>query len=184
MSKKRRVTFAVCAVIVFAIVLWARMPAHPPELKVTISLDKSEFYPEQPIVLHATITNEGEEPVEILEPSLEDLTFEVALYDHEGRRCEYLGPGSLKEMGKVARRNLEPGETVSLEVRLHKYFQLPLGGYRVLAAYRTLNYPDFRPYCRITSNELSFMMVSFSHIPGGAVVPFDAVEEPNESGQC
>jgi hypothetical protein len=180
MSKKRRVTFVVCAVIVFAIVLWARMPAHPPELKVTISLDKSEFYPEQPIVLHATVTNEGEEPVEILEPSLEDLTFEVALYDHKGMRCEYLGPGSLKEMSEVARRNLEPGETVNLEVPLHEYFEPLLYSYTVVAAYRTLNYPDFKPYCRIASNELSFMRTTFSHIPGGAVVPFDAVEDSNE----
>jgi hypothetical protein len=136
------------------------MPTHPPELKVTISLDSAEFSPEQPIVLHATVTNEGEEPVKILEPSLEDLTLEVGVFDASGLRRDYLGPYGLKEMDRNAGRYLEPGETVSFQVSLHEDFDLPAGKYRVEAAYRTLNYPDVDvPFCRILSNEISFVVL-------------------------
>lgn len=160
MSKRRKTIIAVCAVIVVTIVLWARMPAHPPELKVTISLDSAEFNPERPIVLHATIANEGEEPVKILEPSPEDLTFEIAVLDLSGLRRDYLGPYGLKKMDRNAGRYLAPGEKVSLDVSLHDNFDLPAGEYRVKAAYRTLNYPDVDvPFCRIPSNELSFVLL-------------------------
>jgi hypothetical protein len=137
------------------------MPTHPPDLKVTISLDSPDFSPEQPIVLHATITNEGEEPVKILEPSPEDMTFEIAVLDASGLRRDYLGPYGLKKMDRNAGRYLAPGETVTLQVSLHENFDLPAGEYRVKAAYRTLNYPDVDvAFCRIPSNELSFVLPS------------------------
>ena len=160
MSKRRKIIIAVCATIFVALLIWARMPAHPPQLKVRISLDESEFPPGWPIILHATITNEGEEPAKILEPAPEDMTFEIAVLDTSGVRRDYLGPYGLKEMDRNAGRYLEPGEKVSLEVSLHDNFDLPAGEYRVKAAYRTLNYPDVDvPFCRIPSNELSFVLL-------------------------
>ena len=160
MTKKRRIIVAISATIVAALAIWVLVPVQPVELKVTISLDSATFRDGDPIMLHATITNEGEEPVKILEPSLADMTFDVVVFDEQGSRQKYLGPGSLKEMDRDAGRYLDPGEKVSLEVPLHNDFELTGGQYRVVAAYRTLNYPDFEPYCKIDSNEVYFSVIS------------------------
>ena len=161
MSNRRKVTIAILAVIVVAVAIWALVPVQPVELKVTISLDSATFREGGPILLHATVTNESEKPVKILEPSLADMTFEVGVFDSGGSRRDYLGPYGLKKMDRNAGRYLEPGQTASMEIPLHESFELPAGEYRVEAAYRTLNYPDVDvSFCRIPSNQLSFAVLS------------------------
>jgi len=130
-------------------------------LTVTITLDADTFHQGDPIVLHARIVNDGNEPVKILEPSLADITFEVGVVNVQGLRLEYLGPYSVKSMDRDAGRYLEPGEVITRDVRLDSSFDLGPGRYRVEAAYRTLNYPDVNvPFCRIRSNELTFELLS------------------------
>lgn len=157
MTTRRKITVAVIIVAVVGLAIWGLVPSQPVPLTVTIVLDADTFREGDPIVLHARIVNEGDEPVKILEPSLADMTFEVAAFDAAGARLHYLRPYGLKKMDKDAGRYLEPGETVTLDVRLDSSFDLPPGRYSVQAAYRTLNYPDVDvPFCRIASNKLAF----------------------------
>jgi len=160
MSAKRKLVVAGLFGVALGIAIWVLMPAQPAELKVTISLDSSIFRAGQPITLHATILNEGKEPVKILEPSLADMTFEVALFDTRNVRHDYLGYQGVRKFDKHAGRHLNPGGSVSLTVPLDRFFDLSPGKYRVVAAYRTLNYPDVDvPFCRVPSNELLFELL-------------------------
>lgn len=160
MSSRRKITIAVIIVAVVGLVIWGLVPSQPVPLTVTITLDADTFRQGDPIVLHARIVNDGGEPVKILEPSLADMTFEIAVFDANRVRLDYLQPYGLKQMNKNAGRYLEPGEAVIRDVRLDSSFELSPGRYSVQAAYRTLNYPDVDvPFCRITSDELTFELL-------------------------
>ena len=160
MTKRRKVIIAILIIAVVGVAIWGLVPVQPVGLTVAIALDSDTFVEGDEIVLHARIVNDSDKAAKILEPSLADITFEVALFDERGTRYDYLGPYSVKPFGRNAGRYLNPGETVTLEVALDKFFALPAGRYRVAAAYRTLNYPRVRvPFCRIPSNELTFELL-------------------------
>jgi hypothetical protein len=160
MTRKRKIMLAVVAVAVVGLAIWGLVPSRPVPLTVTAALDGYTFREGDPIVLHARICNDGEEPVKILEPSLADITFELRLLDANRVRLDYLRPYGLKQMDKDAGRYLKPGEEVTLDVRLDSCFDLSPGRYSVEAAYRTLNYPDVDvPFCRIASEEVGFELL-------------------------
>jgi hypothetical protein len=161
MSARRKMTIAGIIVAVVGLAIWGLVPSQPVSLTVTITLDADRFRQGDPIVLHARMVNDGDEPVKILEPSLADMTFEVGVFDAKRVRLDYLRPYGIKQMDKNAGRYLEPGEMVTLDVRLDSSFELSPGRYSVQAAYRTLNYPDVDvPFCRIASDELTFEMLA------------------------
>ena len=160
MTTRRKIIVAIIVVVVLGLAIWGLVPVQPVTLTVTIELGSDTFHEEDSIVLHARIVNDGDEPVKILEPSLADMTFEVALFDAQGARLEYLSHYGLKQMDEDAGRYLQASEVVALDVPLNNAFELMPGRYRVEAAYRTLNYPRVNvPFCRIPSNELTFVLL-------------------------
>jgi hypothetical protein len=160
MTARRKIIVAIVVAVVVGLAIWGLMPVQPVPLTVTIELDSETFHEGDAILLHARIVNDGDEPVKILEPSLADMTFEVALFDAQGARREYLGQYGLKQMDEDAGRYLQPGDVVAMDVRLDSAFELAPGRYRVEVAYRTLNYPHVRvPFCRIASNEVTFELL-------------------------
>jgi len=161
MTTRRKITISIIIAAVVGLAIWGLVPSQPVPLTVSITLDADTFRQGDPIVLHARIVNDGGEPVKILEPSLADMTFEVGVFDAKRVRLDYLRPYGLRQMEKDAGRYLEPGEAVTLDVRLDSCFELSPGRYSVLAAYRTLNYPAVDvPFCRIASDEITLEILS------------------------
>ena len=163
MTTRRKIIIAIVILALLGVAIWTLVPVQPVGLTVTIELDSDTFHEGEAIVLHARIVNDADRPVKILEPSLADMTFEVGVFDAQGLRLDYLGPYSVKRMDKHAGRYLEPGDVLTLDVRLDSSFDMSPGQYSVLAAYRTLNYPRVNvPFCRIESGELTFELLSSS----------------------
>jgi len=138
---KRKIVFlGLFGVVILMLGVGIILRREPSGLKVYASLDAERFLAGQPIVARCKLVNEGDTPVSILTPSLDEWTFEVIVYTSQGKRHPYAHRKVFVE-SRDAGRPLAAGESVPIEVDLTKEYQLPPGTYSLRATYRTLNYP-------------------------------------------
>jgi hypothetical protein len=150
---KRKIVFLGlfgAVILMLGVVIFLRR--EPSGLKVYASLDAERFLVSQPVLLRCKLVNEGGAPVGILTPSVDEWTFEVIVYDSQGKRHPYAHRKVFVE-SRDAGRPLAAGESVPIEVDLTKEYSLPPGTYSLRATYRTLNYPKLDVWYGIVKSE-------------------------------
>ena len=150
---KRKIVFlGLFGVVILMLGVAIFLRREPSGLKVYASLDAERFLVSQPVLLRCKLVNEGGAPVGILTPSVDEWTFEVIVYDSQGKRCDYVRPKTFVE-SRDASRPLAAGESVPIEVDISKDFGLTPGTYSLRATYRTLNYPKLDVWYGIVKSE-------------------------------
>ena len=158
---KRKIVFlGLSGVVILMLGVGIFLRREPSGLKVYASLDAERFLVGQQIVARCKLVNESDAPVSILTPNLDEWTFEVIVYDFQGKRRPYAHRKVFVE-SRDDGWPLAAGESVPIEVDLTKEYHLPPGTYRLRATYRTLNYPrDDVWYGIVKSEPIVFEIVT------------------------
>lgn len=118
-------------------VVIARDERYRRDGKVSVELDKPEFVLGENVLLHYSVTNQGEEPLRIdvggdYRGSPRSLRFKVHAYDKAGRRLADPFPNPWCHGGLSTQPEIQPGENYTLSVPLLDYVQIDKPGtYRV-----------------------------------------------------
>jgi len=154
------VLFFAAVVIVGATLALGLLGREPPNLELTISMDATEFGPNDQIVVHGRLENRDDKPVRIFPPAVLDFTFELIVLDQTGHRYSKRVPYQRGMKPQYPPRELLNGEHITIEEDLRVGYGIVSGRtYHIQAAYRTLNFPDEDVwYGIIKSNELEIFI--------------------------